>query len=132
MDLHDSQRAADTDWIRVQVNRVPLDTRAKYLLSDWDIEVRYEAEHDENLGDADVRAEWREAVIRIFNTEIVEGLRHWPSRTEQRILEHELCEVAVADEARGLPEHITTNPEFEEFCDRMAERLRRCVEKAGE
>ena len=47
--------------------------RARYLLSDWDITVKYGDEHDENLGDSDVRPEWREAIIRLHMTEIVEG-----------------------------------------------------------
>ena len=113
------------------MSTVPDEMRARYLLSDWDITVKYGDEHDENLGDSDVRPGWREAIIRLHTTEILEGLRRWPKHTEHRILEHELCEIAVADEARDLPDHITEHPGFAEFCDGMAERLRLCVARAG-
>lgn len=109
---------------------VPDELRARYLLSDWDITIEHRDEHDENLGDSDIRVESREAIIRLHMTEIIENLRKWPKETEQRILEHEVCEIAVTEDCRGLPEHIIEHPEFMEFRDRVAERLRLCVTRA--
>lgn len=111
---------------------IPAPLLARYLLSDWQIVVRDRDESsDGRLGHVDVRAESREATIDLFAADIREHQRRFPSESRERTLEHELCEVAVAEECATLPEHIAEHPDFMDFRDRMAERLRLCVARAG-
>lgn len=110
---------------------VPADLLACYLLSDWTITVRdWDESSDGRLGSADTRVESREATIDLFAAGIEDAVRRFPNESRERVLVHELCEVAVAEECAGLPEHIAEHSEFMDFRDRMAERLRLCVARA--
>ena len=106
--------------------------RRRYLLTDWEIAIRDEGESsDGRLGHVDIRAESREATVTLYAADILEHTRRFPNESRERTLEHEFCEIAVAEECAGLPEYITEHPDFMDFRDRMAERLRLCVTRAG-
>ena len=114
------------------MSTAPDEMRARYMLSDWDITIIHEgASTDESLGQVEIRTESREATITIFTNLILEHKRRFPNESDHRVLARELCEVAVAEESAMLPEHITEHPDFVAFRDRMAERLRLCVARAG-
>lgn len=103
----------------------------RYGLSNWDVTVRYSSEStDGSLGETHLQSDWKEATINIYTEDIAEHARRFPNETIPRTLEHEVCEIAVAEDCAMLPEHITEHPDFMRFRDCMAERLRRCVTRA--
>ena len=105
----------------------------RYGLLDWDIIViEKDSSNDDTLGQSHIEADYSQALIYLYLDDIEAKIKVFPNESKERVLEHELCEVAIDADFSLLPDYIKERADVIRVADIIAERLRRLVARARE
>lgn len=110
----------------------PLEERQYlYGIPGWSVTIHErEKSPSGDMGTVDCDNRYREATVWVYREDIRQRAIKYPEETPERVIDHELCEIAIDEYARGLPGHVVDDQAFVEFCDCVAEHMRRCIENA--
>lgn len=102
-------------------------------LDDWDIRYRTESSGGADCyAEVHTRPDYHEAVITLYTNSIEESRELGFGETIERLILHEMCEIAVEVEMEPLPPEARDDDLMMRVRDRLADRMRRIVERMWE